>query len=396
MAMPWKKRSHLDERMSFISRMQSGEKVTDLSKEYGISRKTAYKFINRYSKLGPSGLHDVSRRPHHSPNQTPEEIKGLILSTKQDRPTWGAGKIREWLMRKNPDLKIPSRFTVHEILNRYDLVSHRRQGRRRDASSFFQTPLTTSTRANEVWCVDFKGQFQLGNHRYCYPLTISDHFSRYVIACESLEDTKGAGALPAFEAAFEEYGMPDAILSDNGAPFASGGLLGLSRLSVWWMRLGIKLHRIVPGHPEQNGRHERMHLTLKLETTRPAAGNFLQQQEKFDNFREVFNRERPHEALEMKVPADFYQSSGRPFPKELPELQYPLHDSTKRVGGNGTLKFGKLAFHLGDALSYQSVGIREEDAGLWRVSFMDLDLGLFDGDEKKFKPFVNPKQPSAG
>ncbi len=394
--MPWKTRSHLDERMSFISRMQSGEKVTDLCKEFEISRKTAYKFMDRYSKHGPSGLHDVSRRPHHCPSQTPEAIKSLILSTKQDKPTWGASKIREWLMRKNPDLKVPSRFTVHEILNRYNLVTHRTRGRRKDASSYFRTPVTSSSVANEVWCVDFKGQFQLGNHRYCYPLTISDHFSRYVIACESLEDTKGAGALPAFEAAFEEFGLPDSILSDNGAPFASGGILGLSRLSVWWMRLGIKLRRIVPGHPEQNGRHERMHLTLKLETTRPAAGNFLQQQEKFDKFREVFNAERPHEALDMKVPSDFYKPSGRPFPKELPELQYPLHDSTKMVGGNGTMKFGKFAFHLGEALSYQSVGIREEDAGLWRISFMDLDLGLYDGDEKKFKPFINPKQPSLG
>ena len=394
--MPWKMRSHLDERMSFINRAQSGEKVTDLCKEFGISRKTAYKFMDRYSKHGPSGLHDVSRRPHHSPNQTPEEIKGLILKTKQEKPTWGASKIREWLMRKNPDLKIPSRFTVHEILNRYDLVNHRRQGRRKDASEYFRTPMATSSRPNEVWCADFKGQFQLGNHRYCYPLTISDHYSRFLIGCESLEDTKGAGAQPGFEEAFMEYGLPDAILTDNGAPFASWGLLGLSRLSVWWMRLGIKIFRIVPGHPEQNGRHERMHLTLKLETTRPAAGNFLQQQEKFDHFKSVFNTERPHEALDMKVPADLYQPSLRPFPKDLPELQYPLHDSAKIVGANGTLKFANFAFHLGDALSYQTVGIREEDAGLWRISFMDLDLGLYDGDEKKFKPFTNPKQPSLG
>jgi putative transposase len=394
--MPWKERSHLDERMNFISRMQSGEKVTDLCKEFGISRKTAYKFVGRYEKHGPSGLHDVSRRPHHSPYQTPEEIKSLILSTKQDKPTWGAGKIREWLLRKNPDLRIPSRFTVHEILNRYDLVAHRKRGRRK-APDYLQTPLTRhSERPNEIWCADYKGQFQLGNHRYCYPLTISDHFSRFLITCESLEDTKGAGAQPVFEAAFEEYGLPDSILTDNGSPFASSGLLGLSRLSAWWMRLGIKLQRIVPGHPEQNGRHERMHLTLKLETTRPAAGNFLQQQEKFDNFRAVYNEERPHESLEMKCPSEFYQSSGRPFPKELPEIQYPLHDSTRLVGGNGTLKFGKLGFHLGEALSYQPVGIREEDVGLWRVSFMDLDLGLFDGDENKFKPFTNPRQPSLG
>lgn len=394
--MPWNSRSHLDERMSFISRAQSGEKVTDLCKEFGISRKTAYKFMGRYSTHGPAGLHDVSRRPHHCPNQTPEEIKTLIVNTKRDKPTWGAGKIREWLMRKNPDIKLPSRFTVHEILNRYNLVAHRQRGRRKAASSFFQGPLVTSENPNEVWCADFKGQFQLGNHRYCYPLTISDHCSRFLLACESLEDTKGRGAQPVFEETFMEHGLPDAILTDNGAPFASCGLLGLSRLSVWWMRLGIKLHRITPGHPEQNGRHERMHLTLKLETTRPAADNFLQQQEKFDRFRDSYNSDRPHEALSMKFPNDFYKPSLRPFPKELPEIRYPLHDSTKLVSGNGTLKFGRFSLHLTDALAYQTVGVREEDLGLWRISFMDLDLGLFDGDEKKFKPFVNPSQPSLG
>jgi putative transposase len=394
--MPWKLSSQLDERMHFISRAKSGEKVTELCKEFGISRKTAYKFMNRYETHGPQGLHDVSRRPHHSPNQTPEEIKSLILRTKQDKETWGASKIREFLIRRNPDLKIPSRFTVHEILNRYDLVQHRRRGRKKTASEFFQNPNVRSENPNDVWCADFKGQFQLGNHRYCYPLTITDHFSRYLLTCESLEDTKGAGAQPIFEEAFLQHGLPEAILTDNGSPFASCGLLGLSRLSVWWMRLGIRIHRIVPGHPEQNGRHERMHLTLKLETTRPSSGNHLQQQEKFDRFRDVFNRERPHEGLEMKVPADFYQPSLRTFPKELPEIQYPLHDKTKMVGGNGTLKFGRFAFHLSDSLSYQPVGVREEDLGLWRISFMDLDLGLFDSDEKKFRPFINPMQPSLG
>lgn len=393
--MPWKTRSHLDERMHFISRAQSGEKVTDLCKEFGISRKTAYKFMDRYKRHGPKGLHDVSRRPHHSPNETSDEIKALILETKRDKSTWGAGKIREWLLRKNPDLRIPSRFTVHEILHRYDLVTQRPRGRRKVSPTFFQTPARSQS-ANDVWCADFKGQFRLGNHRYCYPLTISDHFSRFLIACESLEDTKGAGAQPIFEAAFSEYGLPEAILTDNGSPFASCGLLGLSRLSVWWMRLGIRLHRIVPGHPEQNGRHERMHLTLKLETTRPAGGNLLQQQEKFERFRETYNQERPHEALEMKTPSEIYQRSLRPFPKDLPTLQYPLHDATKLVGGNGTVKFGRLCVHLTDSLAYQPVGVREEDHGLWRISFMDLDLGLFDSDEKKFKPFANPTQPSLG
>lgn len=394
--MPWETRSHLDERTHFISRFKSGEKVTDLCREFDISRKTAYKFINRYAKHGPAGLHDVSRRPHHCPNQTSEEIKALILDTKLDKKTWGASKIREWLQRKNPDLKIPSRFTVHEILYRYDLVNIRNRGRKKLLSDFFQSPRVQSNQPNEVWCADFKGQFRMGNHRYCYPLTITDHRSRFLLACESLEDTKGDGAQPVFEAVFDEYGLPDAILTDNGTPFASCGLLGLSRLSVWWMRLGIKIHRIVPGHPEQNGRHERMHLTLKLETTRPAANNIFQQQEKFDNFRTIFNDERPHEGLEMKTPTDIYKKSPRGFPSSLPEITYPLHDSTKYVSGNGTVKFGRSAVHLTNALSYQPVGVREEDDGLWRISFMHLDLGLFDIEENRFKPFVNPTQPSLG
>ena len=395
--MPWKERCRLDERMNFITRMKSGEKVTDLCKEFGISRKTAYKFIDRYEKQGPSGLHDVSRRPHFCPNETPEEIKSLIFNTKLERPTWGAGKIREWLMRKNPDLKIPSRFTVHEILNRYNLVTRSRAGRRKESSDYFRTPVSISEQPNEIWCADFKGQFQLGNQKYCYPLTITDHFSRFLITCDALENTKGQAVFIMFEEAFKEYGLPDAILTDNGTPFASCGLLGLSRLSVWWMRLGIKICRITPGHPEQNGRHERMHLTLKLETARPAANNFLQQQERFDNFKSVFNTERPHEGLDMKVPSDFYRPSLRTFPNALPELLYPLHDSTKMVAANGTIKFGRdKCVHIGEALAYQNVGLREEDDGLWRISFMDLDLGLYDGDEKKFKPFLNPKQPSIG
>lgn len=394
--MPWNARSHLDERMLFISRAKSGEKVTDLCREFGISRKTAYKFIGRYDLHGPSGLHDVSKRPHNCPNETPPEIKSLILNAKRDKPTWGAGKIREWLLRKNPDLKVPSRFTVHEILNKYDLVQKRARGRRKSSSTFLQKPVVSSKEANDVWCADFKGQFQLGNQRYCYPLTISDHHSRFLLACDSLEDTKGRGAQPVFEEAFLEYGLPDAILTDNGPPFGGCGLLGLSRLSIWWMRLGIKVHRIQPGHPEQNGRHERMHLTLKLSTTRPAASNFLQQQEKFDRFREEYNCERPHEALGMKVPKEFYKNSLRPFPKDLPQITYPLHDSTKLVSGNGTIKFGRKSFHLGESLAYQPVGIREEDDGLWRISFMDLDLGLFDRDEHVFKPFINPTQPSLG
>ena len=386
--MPWKERSYMEERMLFVSRAQNGEKLTDLCREFGISRTTGYKFYDRYKKFGPVGLSDMSRRPHSSPNETHEAVVELIVNTKKERPTWGAAKIREWLIRKNPGVKIPSRFTVHEILNKYDLVQKRTPRIR--GTKYFQGPIAQSGNPNEIWCVDFKGQFQLGNKKYCYPLTVSDHRSRYLITCEGLENTKGNGAMPVFEQAFDEYGLPDAILSDNGAPFASTGLFGLTKLSVWWLKLGIKLHRIEPGHPEQNGRHERMHLTLKQETARPAGDNFLQQQEKFDEFRQCFNMERPYEALDMKCPGEFYQPSTRKLPKQIIEPTYPLHDATKIVGATGKLYIQKGSeFELGQAFSNEKVGIREEDIGLWKVTFMNMDLGLYDSYERKFKPFVN-------
>jgi len=386
MAMPWKESSHLNERMLFVSRVKSGEKVSDLCLEFGISRKTAHKFLARYDKFGPVGLHDMSRRPHFSPNQTPEAIKNLIVKTKQEKPTWGAGKLREWLLRKYPEVKIPSRFTVHEILNQYNLINHRRG--KRKPRTFLQTHLTESQRANQIWCIDFKGQFQMGNRSYCYPLTLTDHFSRYLILCEALENTQGDGAQLACEMAFREYGLPDIIRSDNGPPFASMGLYGLSKLSVWWLRLGIQLQRIEPGRPDQNGRHERMHLTLKQDTTRPAGDNLLQQQEKFDSFKEMYNLERPHEALDMKCPSQFYEPSTRAFPESLSEPEYPFHDQILKVAQSGKITFEKhLECHLTQALAYQTVGLREEGVGLWRITFMDFDLGLFDADEKKFKPF---------
>lgn len=392
--MPWKERCVMDERMFFIGRLQNGEKMTDLCKEFGISRKTGYKFLNRYNGLGPMGFYDLSRRPHTSPHKTSEEIKELIFNTKQEKPTWGAAKIREWLIRRHNGVNIPSRFTVHEILNKYNLVQRRIS--RRKGNGFFQSPVVDSRGPNEIWCADFKGQFQLGNGKYCYPLTVSDHFSRFLITCEGLENTKEDMAQKVFENTFEEYGLPDVIKTDNGVPFASIGLFGLSKLSVWWLRLGIKLQRIEPGQPQQNGRHERMHLTLKRDTTRPSGANFLQQQEKFDQFKNLYNTERPHEALGMKCPGEIYQHSKRKLPKELKDPQYPFHDYIKRVDWGGKLRIrSTVVCVLSKPLSHQVVGLREEDSGLWRITFMDLDLGLYDEEEKKFKPFALP-QPSGG
>ena len=386
--MPWKERSYMEERVLFVNRVKNGERITDLCQEFGISRTTGHKFYNRYQELGYDGLYNMSRKPHNSPNQTHSAIVDLIVNTKKDKPTWGAAKIREWLIKRNAGVQIPSRFTVHEILNKYDLVQKRVP--RRIGTPYFKKPAAHSTHPNDIWCVDFKGQFQLGNKKYCYPLTVSDHMSRYLIACEGLENTKGEGTQAVFEQTFQEYGLPHTILSDNGTPFASAGLFGLTKLSVWWLKLGIKLHRIEPGKPQQNGRHERMHLTLKQETARPSGDNFLQQQEKFDGFRKLFNEERPHQALEMKCPSELYKPSKNKLPHHINEPTYPLHDITKRVGPSGKIYIQKgCEFEISKAFSHEQVGLREEDIGLWKITFMNIDLGLYDTYEKKFKPFVN-------
>lgn len=396
--MPWKVSHTVNERMQFVTRLQSGEKMTDLCREFGISRKTGYKFRDRFLKDGPVGLLDESRRPVSSPNQTAPQVRELLLAAKKEKPHFGASKIRGFLLIKNPSLDLPSRYTIQSIFAKEGLVTTR--GKRRDrakSAGCYQKNVAKSEGPNQLWCADFKGQFRLGNGRYCYPLTVTDHFSRYLLGCDGLEDTKGSGAKSAFRAVFEEFGLPDSIRTDNGSPFASGGLFGLSQLSVWWMRLGIELQRIEPGHPEQNGRHERMHLTLKQQTTRPAGRGFLEQQQRFDAFRQEFNFERPHEALKMKAPEAIYKKSRRAFPKELSELKYPLHDLTSEVYPNGaiSIKKGRIKFHLSQAFSGELVGLREDDLGKWTVSFMNLDLGVFDQKAGKFCPADQPA-PSSG
>ena len=269
-------------------------------RDFSVSRKTGYKILKRYNDVGLEGLTDRSRRPYRHANQLPVQIETLIVRCRQDKPHWGAPKIRERLARLYPDVHTPAISTVHTILDRHGLVK-RRTRRRNKATG---TMLSMTEQPNELWCADYKGEFMLADHRYCYPLTITDCASRYLIACEALHTTKETYAFTVFENAFKEFGLPLAIRTDNGVPFASpNSLFNLSRLSVWWLRLGIAIERIKPGHPQQNGRHERMHLTLKLETTKPAARNFLEQQGKFDDFIGCYNNERPHQALDMQCPA---------------------------------------------------------------------------------------------
>jgi putative transposase len=377
----------MDARMKFIARLLEGDSMTALCSEFGISRKTGYKIWDRYQSSGIEGLTDRSRRPIRYANQLPMQIEKAILNLKKDKPHWGARKILELLMRKYPDVKMPARSTIHAVLDRHGLVE-RKSGRRRNKA--VGTLLTSSSSPNDLWCADYKGEFMLGNRSYCYPLTITDFASRYLIACEGLETTKEQYAFTTFERVFKEFGLPNAIRTDNGVPFASpNGLFNLSKLSVWWLRLGIKIERIEPGHPEQNGRHERMHLTLKKEATKPAGQNILQQQGKFDEFVDEFNNERPHEALGMKMPREVYAQSNRVY-RGLPPIEYPLHDRTLTVTNCGRICMKKLKINFSRSFIGQQVGVKEVNDGIWLVSFMDYDLGYFDEDSKKIEPLENP------
>ena len=284
--MPWKECNIVEERLRFIYRLLDGEKMAPLCREFGISRKTGYKIYNRYKDCGVEALTDRSRRPYRHANQLPVAIEKRIVSLKKEYPHWGAPKIRVCLRRRYPELVCPAISTVHAVLDRNNLVRRRRR-RRHKAKG---TALDHVSKPNQLWCADYKGEFMLADRRYCYPLTITDYASRYLITCDALGTTKEAYAFSVFERAFRDYGLPKTIRTDNGVPFASGNALyGLSKLSVWWLRLGINIERIKPGHPEQNGRHERMHLTLKIEATKPASENFLQQQARFDDFVDCFN-----------------------------------------------------------------------------------------------------------
>src|SRR6266705_3701473 len=321
--MPWKESSVMDERRRLVAQLLDGEAMSQVCRSFGISRKTGYKIFERYKEHGLEALTDRSRRPVRYANQLPQQIESLIVAAKRDKPHWGARKIRELLVRRlDGDIRVPAKSTIHAVLDRHGLV-RRGGGPRHRARG---TPLSEGAIPNDLWCADFKGEFKLGNGRYCYPLTVTDQASRFLLLCEALESTRENLAWTAFERLFAERGLPVAIRSDNGVPFASpNALFGLSKLSVWWLRLGISIERIKPGRPQQNGRHERMHLTLKQEATRPPGMNSLQQQARFDAFAKEFNEERPHEALAMKRPAEVYAPSPRPY-DGLPELTYPFHD----------------------------------------------------------------------
>lgn len=388
--MPWTERTFMTERLSFISRLEAGESMTDLCKEFSISRKTGYKFWDRYKTDGVRTLEDYSRRPYHCPHKTSSGVTALLVEIKKEKPHWGATKVRELLRRRYPNVKIPARSTVHLILEAAGLVE---QAKKRNPFRSFAKPtgLTLAQNPNDIWCIDFKGQFKTLDKVYCYPLTVTDLWSRYVIGCEALLKTESKPVFHAFTDMFEEYGLPLKIRSDNGSPFASKGLMGLTKLSVWFLRLGVQLERIRPGHPQENGQHERFHRTLKKQTTLPPEKNILRQQQRFNDFKAEFNNERPHEGLNLKLPKELYKKSKRKMPSFIPDLEYNSADLIRRVTDCGSITFDGTRnhtqrFYLGSALAKENIGLTHLGEDLWNINFIDYDIGLYDAKLNLFTP----------
>jgi putative transposase len=386
--MGWKECSLMDEKLKFIARLLEGEKMAPLCREFGISRKTGHKLWNRYREMGNEALIAQKRTPYRYANKLPLQVEALILDVKKEFTHWGAPKIQDRIKRKFPDIKIPAISTIHAVLDRNGLVESKL--RRKNHTSIQPMHLSNPVEPNALWCADYKGEFMMGNRQYCYPLTITDHASRYLLACEALTSTNSDFAVETFTRVFKEFGLPRAIKTDNGSPFASGNsLYGLTTLSVWWLRLGIELERTEPGHPQQNGRHERMHLTLKQETTKPAGANLFQQQEKFDFFSDIFNNQRPHQGIGMKYPSEIYKPSERIY-KGIEPIFYPFHDKTVQVTRCGRICEGGLKVSVSRAFAGQEVGIKEVEDGIWVVSFLDYDLGYFDEKNSRIEPVEDP------
>ena len=363
------------ERMSFLRDCDSGlYRVIEVAEQYGISRKTAYKWLKRYAAEGEAGLLERTRAAREVANRTPRELEQSIVDLRRGHRTWGAKKLLTVLEERGVK-GLPSRSTIAEILKRNGLITARPRRRREGHPG---RPEHEPSAANEVWGADFKGQFRTRDGRYCFPFTVSDLHSRYLICCDAYLTTSYEGVRASLERVFREQGMPLAIRTDNGSPFASTGIGRLTRLGVWLLKLGIRRELIQPGRPGQNGRHERMHRTLKMEATRPPAANQRWQQKRFDEFRKEFNSDRPHEALGMKTPAAMHSRSHRSFPERLAEPEYPGHYEVRRVSRNGGVKWKRRWLNVGHSLIEERLGFEPISDGLWDVHFAGLRIGRFD------------------
>jgi transposase InsO family protein len=363
----------MDQKMQFIADyLRQTLSIIELCALYGVSRKTGYKGIARYLKHGPLGLEERSRQPHSSPHQTPRHVVDAFIELRRHHPAWGAKKLLSILQKRHPSWPLPARSTVCDILRRHGLVPKKRQRRHIGHPG---KPTSQILAPNDVWSADCKGHFKTGDGRYCYPLTVADGYSRFLLGCQALSSTRVQEAQPVFTRLFKEFGLPKRLRTDNGVPFATNTLARLSRLSAWWVRLGILPEFIEPGKPQQNGRHERMHRTLKAETTRPPAATRRAQQRKFDRFRQAFNCERPHEALDLQTPASRYEVSPREMPTKLPPLEYPDRFEVRYVSANGGIRWNHQWINVSTTCAGEYVGLEEIDDGIWNVSFGPLTLG---------------------
>lgn len=373
--MPWSQTSPMDQKTQFIADyLRRSLSFVELCEMYGISRKTGYKWVSRYLTNGPAALEDQSRRPRSSPTQTPEYIVAALIEARQRHPSWGAKKILTLVHKKHPWWPLPHRSTVCDIFKRRGLVPKKRNRRRIGHPG---KPTSLITAPNNLWAADFKGEFKTRDGLYCYPLTITDGYSRFLLACQGLHSTAVDHAKPVFTRVFKQFGLPQRIRTDNGVPFATNTLARLSRLSAWWVRLGVIPELIEPGKPQQNGRHERMHKTLKAEATRPPAATLRAQQRKFNTFRDEFNYERPHEALDQQTPASQYQPSTREMPNRLPPLEYPNRFELRYVSANGGIRWRSDWVNVSIVCAGEYVGLEEIDDGVWNVYFGPLKLGRF-------------------
>lgn len=354
--------------------LEGEDTFSELCESFEISRKTGYKWVKRYEEYGVNGLQDRSRAPLSHPQLVSEEVVRLILNARLKHPRWGPKKLLVIISRQFPRVALPAASTVGEILRRNEMTRPRKRIRRSVPN---REKLRTFDGPNRIWCADYKGHFPVDGKR-CHPLTISDGYSRFLLRCQALRSPLFSVTKKQFELTFREFGLPDAIRTDNGPPFSSLAPAGLSQLSVWWIRLGIYPERIKPGRPDQNGRHERMHGTLKAETARPPHSSFRAQQSAFDYFREEYNHERPHEALDQEVPAAWYKPSERQFPARLPEIEYPEHFHVQHVYPNGVLSFSGVQFYISGTLANESIGLEELGNDRWKAYFGDLPLGILD------------------
>ena len=375
--MPWNETCPVDQRERFIADVRAGLfTMTELCERYGISRTSGYKWVERADTGGRAALADRSRAPHHCPHRIPAALAELLCAARRAHPQWGPKKLLQYLAPRHRRMAPwPAVSTVGDLFVREGLVTKRRRRRRPDHPG---TVPPHTTEPNDLWAADFKGQFRTGDGLYCYPLTITDQHSRFLLTCHSLRNVQTVGARPAFERAFREYGLPRAIRTDNGVPFATQAIHGLSQLNVWWIRLGIQHQRILPAHPQQNGAHERMHKTLKAGAIRPPRATLPAQQRAFDTFRREYNEVRPHDTLNGHTPASIYHPSPRPYPRRLPPVEYPGHYLVKRITSGGTFRFGRRLLFLATPLEGYDVGLDEVEEGVWSIYFCNVLVARFD------------------